>query len=284
MSYPDQYGNRGNWPDSQGARRPPQPPQAPQQPWQPQSAQRAARFGGAEGNERLTAITGSLLLILLAVEGFTVLRVGRLLTLHFFLGMLLLGPVALKSGSVIYRFVRYYAGSEPYRRKGPPAPLLRLLGPVIILLTAGVFGSGVMLAVTGPGQGPWLLLHKASFILWFCAMAIHVLAYVPRLPRLLAAEARGDTGAGRHARRAMEALGGRGTRLALLIASLLAGLVIALLTLHLEGQWRPAGIPVHFKRLPAPSIGRRLTATLTAPFPCRRPLPDDDRLETDVAQ
>jgi hypothetical protein len=127
-----------------------------------------------------------------------------------------------------------------------------------MLLTAGVFGSGVMLAVTGPGQGPWLLLHKASFILWFCAMAIHVLAYVPRLPRLLAAEARGlalpDGGAGRyasagrHARRAVEVLGGRGTRLALLIASLLAGLVIALLTVHLAAQWHPGGILVHSQR------------------------------------
>jgi hypothetical protein len=197
-------------------------------------------------------MTGAVLLVLLAVEGFTILRVGRLLTLHFFLGMLLLGPVALKAGSVIYRFVRYYAGSAPYRSKGPPALLLRLLGPVIIVLTACVFGSGVMLAVTGPRQGPWLLLHKASFILWFCAMAIHVLAYLPRLPRLLAAEARGaaggNAGAGRHARRAMEVLGGRGTRLALLTASLLAGLVIALLTVHLEGHWRPAGIPVHFNR------------------------------------
>ena len=203
-------------------------------------------------------MTGAVLLVLLAIEGFTILRVGRLLTLHFFLGMLLLGPVALKAGSVIYRFVRYYGGSEPYRRKGPPALLLRLLGPVIMLATACVFGSGVMLAVTGPGQGPWMLLHKASFILWFCAMAIHVLAYVPRLPGLLAAEARGvarsggaaggNAGGGRHARRAMEVLGGRGTRLALLIASLLAGLVIALLTVHLEGQWRPTGIPVHFKR------------------------------------
>ena len=147
-------------------------------------------------------MTGAVLLVLLAVEGFTILRVGRLLTLHFFLGMLLLGPVALKAGSVIYRFARYYTGSAPYRRKGPPAPLLRLLGPVIILLTAGVFGSGVMLAVAGPGQGPWLLLHRASFILWFCAMTIHVLAYVPRLPRLLAAEARGVAAPGGRRRRA----------------------------------------------------------------------------------
>ena len=39
----------------------------------------------------------------------------------------------------------------------------------------------------------------------------------------------------------MEVLGGRGTRLALLIASLLAGLVIALLTVHLAGKWEPIG-------------------------------------------
>ena len=44
----------------------------------------------------------------------------------------------------------------------------------------------------------------------------------------------------------MEVLGGRGTRVALLVASLLAGLVIALLTVHLAGKWEatwlgPAG-------------------------------------------
>jgi hypothetical protein len=252
VPYPDQDGGWGNRPDSPGASQ--QPPWAPQGPGQtqpaPHAAPHAAGFGGAEGNERLTALTGAVLLVLLAVEGCTILRVGRLLTLHIFLGMLLLGPVALKAGSVIYRFARYYAGSAPYRRKGPPAPLLRLLGPVIVLLTAGVFGSGVMLAVTGPGQGPWLLLHKASFILWFGAMTIHVIAYLPRLPRLLRAEVRGaalQEGAGRHARRAMEVLGGRGTRLALLLASLLAGLLLALLTVHLGSHWRPAGFPLHFR-------------------------------------
>ena len=211
----------------------------------------AQRSGGVEGNERLTVMTAAVLLILLAVECFTILRLGRLLTLHVFLGMLLLGPVTLKAGSVIYRFARYYTGSGPYRRKGPPAPLLRVLGPVILLLTACVFGSGVMLAVTGPSYGPpsgWLALHRLSFIAWACVMTIHVLAYVPRLPRLLAAEARGGTlpeggtgghaGAGWHARRAMEVLGGRGTRLALLVASLLGGLVIALLTVHLTGRWQ----------------------------------------------
>ncbi len=229
-------------------------PDAPQAP-AAHTREAAQRSGGAEGNERLTAITGAVLLILLAVEGYTILRIGRLLTLHVFLGMLLLGPVTLKAGSVLYRFARYYTGSEPYRRKGPPAPLLRVIGPINMVLTACVFGSGIMLAVTGPSHygGPtgWLQLHRLSFIAWLFFMAIHVLAYVWRLPGLLVAEARGvsapegETGvrviAGRHSRRAIEILGGRGARLALLVASLLAGLVIALLTVHLTGKWEPIG-------------------------------------------
>jgi hypothetical protein len=197
-------------------------------------------------------MTGTLLVILLAVEGYTILRIGRLLTLHFFLGMLLIGPVALKAGSVCYRFARYYAGGEPYRRKGPPRLLLRVLGPFVVLLTGCVLGTGIMLAVKGPGDnGPdqWLQLHRLSFIAWICVMTIHVLAYLPRLPRLLAAEAQGISLDGpppgravvrRHARRARQALGGRSTRLVLLTASVLAGLVIALLTVHLAGRWEPA--------------------------------------------
>jgi hypothetical protein len=211
----------------------------------------AQRSGGAAGNERLTVMTAAVLLILLAVECYTILRIGHLLTLHVFLGMLLLGPVTLKAASVIYRFARYYTRSAPYRRKGPPALPLRVIGPIILLLTACVFGSGIMLTVTGPSYGPpsgWLVVHRISFFAWLFFIAIHVLAYVARLPRLLAAEARGvalaEGGTGghagdrRHARRAMEVLGGRGTRLALLIASLLGGLVIALLTVHLAGQWQ----------------------------------------------
>jgi hypothetical protein len=217
-----------------GTRRRRLPPVAPEVSQASQASQAAPRSGGAEGNERLTAMTGAVLLILLAVECYTVLRIGRLLTLHVFLGMLLLGPLALKAGSVLYRFVRYYTGSAPYRRKGPPALPLRLIGPIIVLLTACVFGSGIMVAVTGPSFGApsgWLVVHRISFIAWCFFIAIHVIAYVPRLPRLLTAEARG--------RRAMEVLGGRGTRLTLLIASLLGGLVIALLTVHLAGKWEP---------------------------------------------
>jgi hypothetical protein len=244
---------------------PPLPPSA-RQPGVPDGRQprthrhRTARpanggLGGVEGNERLTALTGTVLLVLLAAEGVTILSIGRLITPHFFTGMMLLGPVALKAGSTVYRFIRYYTGSAAYRRKGPPDPLLRLLGPLVIASTAGVFGSGVALAFAGPGNGPWLFLHKASFAVWFCVMTVHVLVYLPRLPRLLTAEFRGRVGsddpaggygpagaygsAGGYGRvpRAAAVIGGRGVRLSLLIASLLAGLVIAGLTVHLAAPW-----------------------------------------------
>ncbi|MGD0700240.1 MAG: hypothetical protein ABSA02_10195 [Trebonia sp.] len=241
--------NTPPWPPRQpGHERRPHPGEARGHP--PQAQQRQAtradggKSGGAEGNERLTTLTGAVLLLLLAAEGVTILRLGRLLTAHFFIGMLLLGPVALKAGSTVYRFTRYYTGSAPYQRKGPPAPLLRLLGPIIIATTAAVFGTGIALAVTGPaGRPTWLFLHKGSFIIWFCAMTVHVLAYLPRLGRVLAAESLSGRRVGVHTdytARTAAVVGGRGLRLFLVAASLLAGLVIAVLTVHLAAPWHLA--------------------------------------------
>jgi hypothetical protein len=188
--------------------------------------------GGAVGNERLTAMTGAVLLVLLAAEGVTILFRQRLLTAHFFVGMLLIGPVLLKMGSTGYRFVRYYSGASPYVRKGPPALLLRLLGPVIVLTSLGVIGSGIALALTGPGPGAatWLFLHKATFILWFGAMFVHVIWYAPQLPRLLRPGPDGRA-------RVRAGLAGAGRRWLLLTAALASGLVIALATYHLATPW-----------------------------------------------
>jgi hypothetical protein len=143
--------------------------------------------------------------------------------------MLLLGPVALKVASTGYRFVRYYTGSGPYVRKGPPALPMRLLGPLVMATSLGVLGTGVMLAIVGPGNGQWLFLHKVTFILWFGVMTIHVLVYAPRLPRLLLG---GPAG-----RRTAAVLAGRGTRWLLLAGALACGLLIALATVHLTGPW-----------------------------------------------
>jgi hypothetical protein len=142
------------------------------------------RLGGPDGNERLTATMAVVLLVLLAVEGVTILFIGPLLSLHMFIGMLLIPPVALKLASTGYRFVRYYRGTGLYRSKGPPRLLLRLLAPVVVASTTLVFASGVVLLATGRRAGAWVGLHKASFVVWLAVTSVHVLAYVWRLPRL----------------------------------------------------------------------------------------------------
>lgn len=183
--------------------------------------------GRAQGNERLTAMTGLVLLVLLAAEGVTILRIHQLLTVHFFVGMLLIGPVLLKMCSTGYRFVKYYIGSPAYVRKGPPALVLRLLGPVVVLTSFGVIGSGVALAFVGPGPSLWLFAHKAFFVLWFGAMTIHVIWYAPQLPRMLSARRR----------QLRTVLAGAGKRWLLLVVALAVGLVIAVATYHMAGSW-----------------------------------------------
>jgi hypothetical protein len=175
-------------------------------------------------------MTGTVLLALLAVEGVTIVFKQQLLTLHFFIGMLLIGPVLLKVCSTGYRFIRYYTGAASYVRKGPPALLLRLLGPVVIATSVGVIGSGIALAVAGPGASQWIFVHKATFVLWFGAMFVHVLWYAPQLRRLLRN--------GSPTRdRAMAALAGAGRRWLLLLGAIAIGLVIALATYHMAGHW-----------------------------------------------
>jgi hypothetical protein len=140
--------------------------------------------GGTEGNERLTVVTGALLIILLAALGVTIVFIGQLLWWHLFLGLMLIGPVALKVASTSYRFVRYYTADPPYRRKGPPALALRALGPVLVGLTAIVFATGVALLLIGPSsRGTLLLVHKVSFICWIVVTAVHIAGHLPELAR-----------------------------------------------------------------------------------------------------
>jgi hypothetical protein len=173
------------------------------------------------GNERLTATTAVVLLVLLAAEGVTILSIRPLLSAHIVIGLLLIPPVALKLASTGYRFIRYYRGDPAYVAKGPPHLVMRLLAPLLAVSTLVVLGTGVGLLVLGPERHRDLLLglHKASFIVWFVVMSIHVLVYAPRLPRLIAA---------RRAR----------TQRALLIASsLVAGAALAGAAYSLAGPW-----------------------------------------------
>jgi hypothetical protein len=184
--------------------------------------------GGPEGNERLTAASAAVLFVLLAAEGVTIVFLRPLLSAHVFIGMLLIPPVALKTASTGWRFVRYYTGDRTYREKGPPLLPLRLLAPLVVASTVALFATGVALLVVGPGRGVVLGLHKASFAVWLVAMSVHVLAYIRRVPGL----ARSDW------RRADPApIGGSFARRTLLAGALVAGVVLALVTVRYAQPW-----------------------------------------------
>jgi hypothetical protein len=186
---------------------------------------RRAGFGGARGNAFLTSLVGATLLVLLALEGATIPTIHRFLSVHIFVGMLLLGPVTLKLASTGYRFVRYYTGDRDYVRLGPPQPLMRfLVAPVLVISTITLFASGVLLLVE-PQRGMLLLLHKASFIVWFGAMAIHVLAYAVRAGRNVL----DDFLRGRRAAWLV--------RLSLAVFAIGAGAILAAATYPLAGPW-----------------------------------------------
>jgi hypothetical protein len=177
---------------------------------------------GPAGNERLTSSTGLVLLVLLAVETLTTLALRTYLNVHLFLGMLLLPPVALKLASTGWRFVRYYAGSRPYRRAGPPRPALRMLAPLLVASTLALFGTGVAMIVVGHRGGELRTLHTFSFVAWGVLIGVHVLAYLARVWRDGVADWR---------RNAVDVVEGVGSRRALLAGTVIAGVVLALATL-----------------------------------------------------
>src|SRR6476659_8028408 len=110
----------------------------------------------------VTGDAAAALLVLLAAEGATIPFIGPLLGPHIFIGMLLIPPVLLKLASTGYRFARYYTGSLPYVRKGPPNLALRVLAPGVVLTTLALFGTGVALLVAGPPSNTLIFAHKLS--------------------------------------------------------------------------------------------------------------------------
>lgn len=174
-------------------------------------------------NARLTALTGALLLVLLAGMGVTVLRVKQLLPEHLVLGFVLIPPLVLKAASTGYRFVRYYTGSPEYRRAGPPAWPMRLLSPVVVLLTVALFASGLELWLFGLRFGSvWVGAHKLSFILWLPAVGVHVLWNIRRTAAATGEELAAKTPADAWSRRS------------LVIGSLVAGVALAVATLSYQ--------------------------------------------------
>ncbi|BAS16315.1 conserved hypothetical protein [Arthrobacter sp. Hiyo8] len=127
-----------------------------------------------------------MVLILSLAEIATVPTLGSLIVAHFFIGVLLAGPVVAKTASTGWRFIRYYTRDPAYRRKGPPRLLLRLTAPLLVVSTLVLIGSGIALAITGPAPEILIRVHVVSFLFWLGTLAVHVFAYVRRVPGLIA--------------------------------------------------------------------------------------------------
>jgi hypothetical protein len=135
------------------------------------------------------------------------------------IGLILIPPVLVKIGSTGYRFARYYTGDPAYLRKGPPPAVLRLLGPLVVVLTVVVLASGVgLLFVSGSWRSELMFVHRASFIAWFAVMTVHVLGHfietTQLAPRDWYGRARGD-------------VAGAGARQWILVSSIVVGLLLA---------------------------------------------------------
>jgi hypothetical protein len=181
----------------------------------------------AESNSRLTSLLGASLLVALAVEGLTVLDVRGMLTLHVFFGLFVVPAVCVKLGSTGYRMLSYYRGREAFVKKGPPHPILRVLGPVVALSTVSMLLFGIVTLATGPQhREPWLTLHQGSFAVWFAAMTVHVIGHALETWR----HTRDDV-------RNRPPLPKRGTRIAVVATSLVVGLGLGLASLGWHGQW-----------------------------------------------
>lgn len=199
--------------------------------------------GGPAGNARLTAWTGLVLLVLFLVELATLLNLDALVSWHVVVGVLLVPPALLKTASTGWRILRYYTGRAPYRTAGPPPTPLRVLGPLVVLCTLGVLGSGLALIALGQDSSRTVLLtvlgqridavtiHQAMFICWAVVTGLHVLGRL--IPAIRIAGARSVGGS---------SVPGRGSRITMLALTLaVAGLAAAIL-LGASGSWLTVGL------------------------------------------
>jgi hypothetical protein len=198
--------------------------------------------GGTAGNRLLTTVTGAALIVLLAVIGVTILRLGPLLSIHLFVGLVLVGPLVLKIASTGYRFVRYYTRNPRYVQEGPPPTPLRLIAPLVVISTVVVMVSGVALLIGGPSsRSTFFPIHKLSFFVWVAFTGLHVVGHLPDLWRWL----REDYGREAHWGKGSA---GRSGRVIALASAITLGVVLAVLLIPQYGPWLHASFhSSHFR-------------------------------------
>jgi hypothetical protein len=212
--------------------------------------------GGPAGNARLTAWTGLVLLVLIVAELVTLLDVHGLLRWHVVIGVLLIPVALLKTASTGWRILRYYTGSRPYRRAGPPPLALRVLGPLVVGTTLVLLGSGVLLVAVGEERGRATLVtllgqridllgvHQGLFVVFAVVTGLHVLARLGPALALATVGVRRRTGPA-------ERVPGARRRAVAVAATLAAAGVAAGLLLPLASGWQGA----HHDRFGRPPHG-----------------------------
>lgn len=189
------------------------------------------QYSPVVGNERMIALAGAVLLVLILAEIVIAANLHTLMPVHIFVGVLLTFPLLLKIGSTGYRFLKYYTGSPAFIHKGPPRLEMRLLAPLLLIASLSLVTSGITLALLGPTNAlsVWVLrLHALSVICWLPLLALHVGAYIWRVPRLVIADWR---------TRITPLVPGRDWRYGITFVTLLAGAIAAVFLLPATASW-----------------------------------------------
>jgi hypothetical protein len=197
------------------------------------------RTGGPAGNAQLTAWLGLVLLALFLVETATLLDLHGLIDVHLFVGGALVALALFKTGTTGWRIVRYYIGSPVYRDAGPPPIALRVLGPLVVLTSLAVLGTGLALTAVGSDAGrnslltfagfgvSTLTLHQGAFAAWLVITGLHVLGRTMSSWQLV-----------RRQRSDAVRVPGRGARATVIALSLALSAVVGVAVMQLSGSWR----------------------------------------------
>ena len=188
----------------------------------------SAEDEGVEGNARMTALLGAILLIAFAAEGVTVLDVNQWFTWHVFIGLVIVPIVCVKLATTGYRFYHYYKGTVQYRRKGAPHPVLRITAPLLVLSTVSLLVAGVVALAVGPRHSDtWITIHQGSAIAWATFVAVHLIGHALETWRLTKAEVRANPPLPR-----------RRARTAVVVSGLVVGLILGIASLGWTDAWK----------------------------------------------
>jgi hypothetical protein len=174
---------------------------------------------GVEANRRLTAVVGALQIGVLTLVGLSGVVFGWSPGLHFFLGFAAIPLTLVKLATTGWRFLSYYLlRSPPYRAAGPPAPLPRLLGPVVVVSAMVAFVSGVVLFFLGADRGRLATVHTYSAVLFGLAVTLHAAIHLRTAYQVSLDDLRPRLGS---------AVLGTASRRAVVLAASVVGVVVA---------------------------------------------------------